>query len=162
MHSGPHLRLGALIGLLPVLLTLLTVVGCSQVSPPDPELLAQARGDQCVEPTDVMRREHMHLLMHERDQAKRLGIRNPEHSFVGCIDCHVAPSASKNEPAGHFCLACHTFNAVKMDCFQCHLDRPATALSGVTGNGLTAFGSGTDPHWAYGLAEATGQPALNP
>lgn len=108
---------------------LFVLTGCSRVEPPSPHLLAEARGDQCVEETDYMRRAHMDLLMHERDEAKRYGRRNPDHSFVGCIDCHVSPMASKNDPAGHFCLACHSFNAVRMDCFQCHLDRPASALS---------------------------------
>ncbi|WP_237251737.1 sulfur reduction protein DsrJ [Thioalkalivibrio nitratireducens] len=103
----------------------LTLAACGKVEVPAPELLAEARGDQCVEDTDVMRRDHMKILMHERDEAKRFGRRNPDHSFVGCIDCHVSPTASRDDPSTHFCLACHQFNAVKMDCFQCHTDRPS-------------------------------------
>ena len=103
----------------------LTLTGCGKVEPPAPHLVLEARGDQCVEPTDVIRRDHMKILMHERDEAKRHGRRNPYHSFVGCIDCHVSPTASRDDPATHFCLACHEFNAVRMDCFQCHTDRPS-------------------------------------
>jgi hypothetical protein len=116
-------------GLLAAIGLLTTLSGCSRVEPPSPQLLAQAQGDQCVEETAFMRRAHMDLLMVERDQAKRLGQRNADHSFVGCINCHVAPTASKAEPSSHFCLACHSFNAVRMDCFECHLDRPAGTLS---------------------------------
>ncbi len=99
--------------------------GCGKVEAPSPQLVLEARGDQCVEPTDVMRRSHMEILMHERDEAKLYGRRNPEHSFVGCVDCHVSPTASRDDPSTHFCMACHQFNAVRMDCFQCHTDRPS-------------------------------------
>jgi hypothetical protein len=103
----------------------LALSGCGKVEPPPASLLAEARGDQCVEPTDVMRRDHMKILMHERDEAKRYGRRNPQHSFVGCVDCHVSPAATRDDPSTHFCMACHQFNAVRMDCFQCHTDRPS-------------------------------------
>lgn len=105
----------------------LVLTGCGTVEAPGPALLAEARGDQCVEPVDVMRRNHMKILLHERDEAKRYGRRNADHSIVGCVDCHVAPTASRDEPSTHFCLACHQFNAVRMDCFQCHTDRPSDA-----------------------------------
>lgn len=121
-------------GLLAAIGLVATLTGCSRVEPPSPQLLADARGDQCVEETAFMRRAHMDLLMVERDQAKRLGQRNADHSFVGCINCHVAPTASKDEPSSHFCLACHSFNAVRMDCFECHLDRPAGTLSQGSGH----------------------------
>lgn len=101
----------------------LTLGGCS--SQAEAPVMPQALGDQCVEPTDVMRRNHMAILFHERDEAKRYGRRNADHSFVGCIDCHVSPSASRDQPETHFCMACHQFNAVKMDCFQCHTDKPS-------------------------------------
>jgi hypothetical protein len=128
MRSG-LVRLGLLAQALLLAGLAATLAGCSKSEPPGPELLAQARGDQCVEPTDVIRRDHMNILMHERDEAKRYGRRNPDHGFVGCIDCHVSPTASRDEPATHFCLACHQFNAVRMDCFQCHIDRPSDAAA---------------------------------
>jgi hypothetical protein len=103
----------------------LTLAGCGKVEAPSTLLVQEARGDQCVEPTDVMRRDHMKILLHERDEAKLYGRRNPEHSFVGCVDCHVSPTATREDPSTHFCLACHQFNAVRMDCFQCHTDRPS-------------------------------------
>jgi hypothetical protein len=100
----------------------LVLAGCGKVEVPQ---MVEARGDQCVEPVDVMRRDHMKFLMHERDEAVLFGARNPRHSLVGCIDCHVSPTASRDDPSSHFCLNCHKFNAVRMDCFQCHADRPA-------------------------------------
>jgi hypothetical protein len=100
----------------------LVLSGCGQVEPPQ---MMQARGDQCVEPVDVMRRDHMKFLMHERDEAVLFGARTAKHSLVGCIDCHVSATASRDDPSSHFCLNCHSFNAVRMDCFQCHADKPA-------------------------------------
>jgi hypothetical protein len=105
----------------------LALSGCGKVEPPPASLLAEARGDQCVEPTDVMRRDHMKILLQERDEAKRYGRRNLDHSIVGCVDCHVSPAATREDPSTHFCMACHEFNAVRMDCFQCHTDRPSDA-----------------------------------
>ncbi|MFO8003611.1 sulfur reduction protein DsrJ [Thioalkalivibrio sp.] len=116
----------------------LTLAGCDTVEAPSDLLVQQARGDQCVEPTEVMRRDHMKILMHERDEAKLYGRRNPEHSFVGCVDCHVSPTASRDDPATHFCLACHQFNAVRMDCFQCHTDQPSDQAPPKRSAGLEA------------------------
>ena len=87
--------------------------------------MMEARGDQCVEPVEVIRRDHMKILKAEKDRAVNLGVRNPNHSIRGCVECHVSPTASRDDPATHFCLNCHTFSAVRMDCFQCHADKPA-------------------------------------
>jgi hypothetical protein len=100
----------------------LMLTACGPVEAPQ---MMEARGDQCVEPVDVMRRDHMKFLSIEKDQAVNFGIRNPEHSLRGCVDCHVSPTASREDPASHFWLNCHKFNAVRMDCFQCHADKPA-------------------------------------
>lgn len=101
---------------------LFALAGCGPVEGPQ---MMQARGDQCVEPLEVIRRDHMKLLSHEKDQAVLFGVRNPNHSIRGCVECHVSPTASRDDPSSHFCLNCHSFNAVRMDCFQCHADKPA-------------------------------------
>jgi hypothetical protein len=119
-------RLGTVLPALGLAGLVFVLAGCSRVEPPV-HLLAEARGDQCVEPGDFMRREHMKILLTERDQAKRYGIRNPDYSIVGCVDCHVSPTATREDPSTHFCLACHQINAVRMDCFTCHTDRPSDA-----------------------------------
>ncbi len=87
-----------------------------------------AKLSQCVEPTDFMRRNHMELIKHQRDETVHKGIRATSHSLAGCIDCHVQYDAQRqavgvNDP-GQFCAGCHQFTAVSLDCFQCHATVP--------------------------------------
>ena len=97
-----------------------------QVVLPDPVLPQQAR--QCVEPVELMRREHMKFLLHQRDATVIDGIRTKKYSLVGCIECHNPTPASGQavhyENPEHFCAGCHLFTGVKIDCFGCHADRP--------------------------------------
>ena len=87
----------------------------------------------CVEPTEIMRRRHMDFLDHQRDATVIDGIRTPQHSLVGCIDCHVQPDATgkvaRSDDPEHFCAGCHLFTGVKIDCFECHADRPVAFSS---------------------------------
>ena len=80
----------------------------------------------CVEPTDDMRANHMEYILHQRDETMHEGIRTSRHSLVECINCHVsdAPDAPRVSSEEHFCNSCHSYAAVKIDCFQCHADRP--------------------------------------
>jgi len=82
----------------------------------------------CVEPTEEMRRNHMEMIKHQRDETVHGGIRGTKHSLAGCIDCHVSTG-----PDGHplpvngerqFCNACHTYAAVDVNCFGCHAAVP--------------------------------------
>jgi predicted CXXCH cytochrome family protein len=86
------------------------------------------KGDQCVADTDVMRREHMSLLNHQRDETVIEGIRGKPFSLVDCVDCHAQQDASGNairiDAEGQFCESCHTYAAVKIDCFSCHAAKP--------------------------------------
>lgn len=99
----------------------------THLMPPLPE----AKGEQCVEPTGVMRRRHAQFILHQRNETVHRGIRTQKHRFVNCIDCHVRPNAAGEWPRhtddGHFCSVCHRYASVQMDCFQCHADRPAEA-----------------------------------
>lgn len=86
--------------------------------------LAKAKGDKCVEPADIMRRNHPDFLKTQRDATMHLGIRDGKYSLTGCIDCHAAadpkaadPKAKSIEP---FCESCHAYAAVKLDCWSCH------------------------------------------
>jgi cytochrome c553 len=86
------------------------------------------KGDQCVEDTEFMRRNHMNLLMHQRDETMHEGIREKQHSLKECISCHAvqgedAVPVTVSSPQ-HFCRSCHDYAAVKIDCFQCHASRP--------------------------------------
>jgi len=86
------------------------------------------RGDACVEDTDFMRRNHMELLKHQRDDTVIKGVRSEQYSLVECLSCHAVygPDAipvTVASPA-HFCRSCHDYAAVSIDCFQCHASRP--------------------------------------
>ena len=102
-----------------------------QVMIPDPA--TPANEQQCVEPVDVMRRDHMKFLLHQRDETVLNGIRTKQYSLTGCINCHA--QADKNgeivraDDPGYFCTECHTYAAVKIDCFECHSDRAAEVTS---------------------------------
>lgn len=86
------------------------------------------KGESCVEPTGVMRRDHMKFLLHQRDETVHGGVRGSKHSLVGCIDCHVQRSQGVPVPVnaeGQFCESCHSYAGVRMDCFECHAAVPA-------------------------------------
>ncbi|MGF1546008.1 MAG: hypothetical protein ACFCUG_01610 [Thiotrichales bacterium] len=91
-----------------------------------------AKGEECVEPTADIRKNHMKYLMHQRDATVHLGIRTKAHSLKGCIDCHVQPDDQGGYPAlgssEHFCSSCHNYAAVSIDCFQCHAHKPDNAI----------------------------------
>jgi hypothetical protein len=96
-----------------------------------PAIERAAKGERCVEETGEMRRYHMRFLEHQRDATVHGGIRGAKHSLRGCIDCHAgAASGSVAQAPGDFCVACHRFAAVKIDCFECHSSRPAVAAAG--------------------------------
>lgn len=85
-------------------------------------------GDQCVADTDIMRKEHMSLLNHQRDETVIEGIRGEPFSLVSCVNCH-AQNDNGGQPIridakGQFCESCHTYAAVKIDCFTCHAALP--------------------------------------
>ena len=98
-----------------------------------PPKLPRGKGATCVEPLDVMRRNHMDFLNHERDLTVRGGIRGRKHSLVGCIACHAQRDGHGDfiriDAPGQFCHACHEFTGVKMDCFECHAAVPDTSAS---------------------------------
>ena len=79
------------------------------------------KGGQCVDDPKIMRRNHMEMLKHQRDETVRQGIRGGKYSLTGCVDCHA--SKKNNSVLGskeHFCQGCHEYVQVKIDCFECH------------------------------------------
>lgn len=86
------------------------------------------RGDACVKDTDFMRRNHMELLKHQRDETMIKGLRAEQYSLKECLSCHAVygPDAIPVTVASptHFCRSCHDYAAVSIDCFQCHASRP--------------------------------------
>jgi hypothetical protein len=123
------------LGLLPALILLCGIASAEEGSALLPPIPPPAKGEECVEPTDVMRRDHMRFLMHQRDDTVHGGIRGARHSLVGCIECHAQTDAKGVAIAvnarGQFCESCHSFAGVRMDCFGCHAAVPAPDPAGV-------------------------------
>ena len=103
------------------LILLLTGTVGALAAPPLPPIERALRGERCVEDTATMRRSHMSMLEHQRDATVHGGIRGARHSLKGCIDCHAsAKTGSVAAAPGDFCVSCHTYAAVRIDCFECH------------------------------------------
>lgn len=113
---------------------------------PLPVVERAVQGSQCVAEPTVMRRNHMEMLKHQRVDTVRAGARSGQFSLKGCINCHASRetgSVAKSET--NFCVSCHAYAAVKIDCFECHSSKP----------------SGPAPHsTAAALAVPVVQPAL--
>ena len=95
-------------------------------------VIPMGRGDACVEDTDFMRRNHMELLKHQRDETVLDGVRSEQYSLMECLDCHAvagldAKPVTFTDPS-HFCRSCHDYAAVSIDCFQCHASRPESGV----------------------------------
>tara|TARA_Y100001934_G_scaffold254913_1_gene321365 strand:- start:180 stop:557 length:378 start_codon:yes stop_codon:yes gene_type:complete len=91
-------------------------------------MIPESAGDHCVEPTPIIRREHMKILLEQRDRTVHDGFRDTQHSLVNCIACHTNREAdgtpvSVSRP-DQFCGSCHQYAGVTMDCFECHASRP--------------------------------------
>ena len=84
--------------------------------------------EQCVEPTEIMQKEHFGFLYHQRDKTVKDGIRTKQHSLANCVDCHVSFDDSGSSipinSEGQFCQTCHVQTAVNIDCFTCHATVP--------------------------------------
>lgn len=98
-----------------------------------PKAIAKVSEAQaCVEPIDVIRRQHMEFIKHQRDETVHKGIRTTKHSLLECVNCHVTydenqqPVSYKDER--HFCSSCHQYAAVSIDCFQCHNSKPTESI----------------------------------
>jgi len=70
----------------------------------------------------------MNILLHQRDETVKVGIRTKQHSLKECISCHAVTAQDDTfltvESPEHFCRSCHDYAAIKIDCFDCHASRP--------------------------------------
>ena len=114
-------------GLVGALLALLVLPGVGVLAAeaagrtPRPAIEPAQALTQCIAPAEVMRREHPAMLAHQRDDTVRGGVRGAKASLRGCIDCHAgAATHSVAASPKDFCVSCHAFAAVKIDCFECH------------------------------------------
>lgn len=113
-----------------VLLATLAMAGSALGAPPLPTLERAQRGEQCVEDTATMRRFHMEFLKHQRDETVHGGIRGAKHSLKDCVACHASTKTGSVAAAPtDFCVSCHTYAAVKIDCFECHTGKPGQAVA---------------------------------
>lgn len=107
------------------------LAGCGK-APTEADLnlaTAKQKAEQCVESKEVIRTKHMDMLMHQRDATMIEGIRTTKHSLKECVNCHVPANKEDGTPLHygdkeHFCTTCHAAVGQKIDCFQCHADRP--------------------------------------
>ncbi len=118
-----------------LLLALLLTAGTPALAgAPLPDIPEAIKGEQCVEDTEFMRRNHMELLEHQRDDTVRRGIRTKKHSLKNCFTCHVVKgddgkAITVSDPR-HFCRECHDYAAVQVDCWQCHVSTPEVPARG--------------------------------
>ena len=94
-------------------------------------VIESARGEKCIDEPARMRREHMEMLKHQRDETVRQGVRGAKASLTECIECHASRSggsvAARRE---NFCVSCHSYAGVKLDCFECHSPKRKGAGAG--------------------------------
>jgi len=115
---------------------MLAAAAADAASPEQQAIAGSAKADkleQCVQPTDFMRRNHMELVLHQRTITVHEGIRKTDDSLAGCVACHVRYDAAArpvpiNAP-GEFCQECHAEAGVTLDCFQCHTTVPDDSTS---------------------------------
>ena len=96
--------------------------------------IPQNSGDKCILSPSEMRRKHPDMLKHDRILTLRQGIRATadgkrlDGSLKQCINCHAIKDETNNyvriNNDQHFCVSCHKYAAVSIDCFQCHRDIP--------------------------------------
>jgi predicted CXXCH cytochrome family protein len=97
---------------------------------PRPVIETATAGTQCVAPPELMRRSHMEFLKHQRDDTVHGGIRGAKFSLKGCIECHASQkTGSVAKAETNFCVSCHSYAAVKIDCFGCHTSKSGTVLA---------------------------------
>lgn len=78
------------------------------------------KGAACVAPTEEMRRDHVKMLLHQRDRTVRQGLREPRFSLKNCVNCHASRETGSVLGKEGFCSSCHSYASVSIDCFECH------------------------------------------
>lgn len=96
-----------------------------------PNIPPALKGKKCVAPIPVMRRDHMKFLFQHRYKVVHDGIRTKKYNLNQCLACHVPPAkkgvdttALEHNNSANFCINCHRYVGVKIDCFECHAKRP--------------------------------------
>ncbi len=115
-------------------LLLLTALAAHAAGVPKPVVAIERDRGACVAPPAEMRRNHMEMLRHQRDKTLREGVRGAKVSLNACIDCHASrKTGSVAASRQDFCESCHTYAAVKLDCFECHQPNAAGKVAAAPG-----------------------------
>jgi hypothetical protein len=118
---GKWFRLAACLGAM----AFLAVPSVRAVAGVDLPKLEHGKGDRCVDDEDYIRRHHPDLLKHHRDETVRQGIRTTKYSLKKCVECHASrKTGSVASSKDDFCVACHSYVGVKLDCWDCHATKP--------------------------------------
>lgn len=117
-------RIGAILAVMLALAGMAQAEGRSSLWPDIPE----ASGTPHPEGNEYWRKQHMKLMVHDRDATVHAGDRAVGASLKGCFECHSVED-EQGTPVTyasdrHFCRVCHDFAAVKVDCFTCHRSTP--------------------------------------
>jgi hypothetical protein len=55
-------------------------------------------------------------------------VRTGAASLKACINCHASQQThSVVQGETNFCVSCHSYAAVQIDCFECHSSKPSGA-----------------------------------
>jgi len=94
-------------------------------------------GVTCVLPKIQMRERHMNLLKQWREEVVRESNRSPitlaggatmERSLTnGCMKCHARQDCGPYRALATYCVDCHDYVGIKINCWTCHID-PAPQL----------------------------------
>ena len=88
------------------------------------------RGEACVAATEEMRRDHMKMLLHQRDRTLRQGLRETRFSLKRCVECHASRETGSVLGKDGFCSSCHAYASVGIDCFECHTPLRQSRVAG--------------------------------
>jgi hypothetical protein len=115
---------------LSVIALALPLLAGAQSRTPQPPIEKARAGTQCIADPATMRREHPSMLEHQRDETVHGGVRGAKASLKACIECHASPATrSVAKAPGDFCVSCHSYAAVRVDCFECHASVPQDKVS---------------------------------
>ena len=122
------LTLVTLVAMLAALATPAAVADSGRVPKPVVDI---ANPGKCIASPEVMRRTHMDMLKHQRDKTMHEGERGAKASLNGCIECHASKTnGSVLGAKDNFCQGCHSYAAVKLDCFECHQPKAGFKAAG--------------------------------
>ncbi len=111
---------------------------------PQPVVERAVKGSQCVADPALMRRNHMDMLKHQRDDTVHAGVRSGQFSLKACIECHASrATGSVAQGETNFCVSCHSYAAVKIDCFECHSSKPGAPAPAAHATGAVRLAGGS-------------------